>query len=100
MPPRGRKPGGEIGRNLPSSATNAVSRTAVSAADIARMASSTATTSHSQIMKLHTTPRTVTTRRSERERLSTLSKVTALSTEEQDSDDPDLSKNLLDEDVT
>ena len=50
MPPRGantsasaRKPGGEIGRNLPRSLTNAVSRTAVSAADIAHMASSTAT---------------------------------------------------------
>lgn len=53
MPPRGantsasarkRQPGGVVGRNLPSSATNAVSRTAVTTADIARMASSVATT--------------------------------------------------------
>ena len=52
MPPRGahtsvsarkRKPGGEIGRNLPSSATIALSRTAVTTTDIARMASSVAT---------------------------------------------------------
>ena len=53
MPPRGantsasarkRQPGGVVGRNLPSSATNAVSRTAVTTADIAHMASSVATT--------------------------------------------------------